>query len=51
MVSTSPVLRQPGDDGEGEGEHDDVAVLGDVVQCLQEPQLDIRVIRMMRLLL
>ena len=35
-----PRSRQPGDDVEWEGEHDDVAVLRDVVQSLQEPQLE-----------
>ena len=41
VVPISPFLCEPGDDGEWEGEHDDVAVLRDVVQGLQEPQLEI----------
>ena len=41
MVPIPPFLCEPGDNGEWKGEHDDVAVLRDVVQGLQEPQLEI----------
>ena len=41
MVPIPPFLCEPGDNSEWEGEHDDVAVLRDVVQGLQEPQLEI----------
>ena len=41
VVPIPPFLCEPGDDGEREGEHDYVAVLRDVVQGLQEPQLEI----------